>query len=105
MGTAKRWRTTKWHGLDNFECNHCAFSSLDKGAMVNHVRGAHPTEAEGRAPLGVTFVTFASEAAEAFADVHRITGEMMAATEATGQTGYTLGDVRRVAASANIEED
>lgn len=99
--SAPRYKTTKWSGLDNFECLHCPFATLDRGLMIRHVRQRHPTPSESgqheEHPLAR--IDFASDEAAEFA----ITGELLpqdfAAYTHTGKGGYTLADVKRISAA------
>jgi len=34
-------RVTVWAGMRNYECQLCAYASLDVGAMVGHLRAVH----------------------------------------------------------------
>ena len=33
----KRYKITKWKGLDNYECRDCPFATLNKRAMTQHI--------------------------------------------------------------------
>lgn len=94
----KRYRTTKWHGHDNYECNLCGFKVLrDRGRMVAHVRAEHPTDAEGGPVAGpLAGVDFASdEAAEAAAHLGAAGIERLKRSTPTGKHGgYTVADVK-----------
>ena len=104
--TAPRYKTTKWNGLDNFECLHCKFATLDRGLIAQHVRGRHPTAAEsgGHEPHPLASIPFASDEAAELAISAGLVPEDFANHSPTGQTGYVLDDVRRVAASATKED-
>ena len=32
---------TSWAGRENYQCRLCAYATLDRGRMVEHLRGAH----------------------------------------------------------------
>ena len=34
-------RVTVWAGMRNYECQLCAYATLDVGAMVGHLRAVH----------------------------------------------------------------
>lgn len=103
--TAPRYRTTKWSGLDNFECQQCPFSTLDHGLIIRHVRERHPTPAEAghheEHPLAA--IEFASDEAAELAITAGLLPAHFDAYTHTGKGGYTLADVRRIAAARPSE--
>lgn len=106
--TKPRYRTTNWKGYDNYECEHCPYSTLDRGEMVLHVKREHPTPAEGAAheagPLaGIDWAT--DRGAEVASELG-LTAEDFQHHSPTGETGYTVADVRAIAAArTNTEEE
>ena len=105
--TAPRYKTTKWNGFPNFECQHCPFATLDQGVMIRHVRERHPTPAESglveEHPLAR--IEFASDEAAEFAIELGLLPEHFCAYTHTGKGGYTLADVRRIAAARSTGSD
>ncbi len=99
--TAPRYKQTKWSGLDNYECQLCPYATLDYGLMVAHVRETHPTPAElgGQAPHPLASVPFASDEAAELALEAGLGPADFEAHHPTGKSGFTLHDVRRIAAS------
>ena len=35
------YTVTKWHDLDNYECEQCPYATTDLGKMQKHVRDRH----------------------------------------------------------------
>lgn len=96
-----RYKTTSWAGHPNFECLLCPFATLDHGLMIRHVRQRHPTPAESglheEHPLAR--IEFASDEAAELAIEMGLLPEHFATYTHTGKGGYTLADVRRIAAA------
>lgn len=102
--TKPRWKTTKWHGRDNYECTRCGYKTLDRGLMVRHAQSSHPLASEG-AEHELAGVNFASDAALDLALKSGLSRDAMTAHTATGKTGgYTVADVRSAAARTNQED-
>lgn len=92
-----RWTTGAWAGHEQFRCNECSFDTLDRGAMVQHARAAHPRPWEGAEEIDpLEQIQFASPAAEQHARESGMT-EADFTGQPTGITGFTLADVRRFA--------
>lgn len=104
--TAPRYKTTSWAGHPNYECLHCPFATLDQGLMIRHVRERHPTPAESghheEHPL--SGIAFASDEAAELAIEAGMLPQQFAAYTPTGKSGYTLADVRRIAAARPAED-
>lgn len=94
--STKRYRTTKWHHLDNYECTVCPFATLDRGRMVIHVRTEHPTAAEvGEPVLPLAGIDFASDEAAELAATLGLSAEILKRKTPSGKTGgFTVADVR-----------
>jgi hypothetical protein len=56
--TTATYITGEWHGLPNYECSDCPFSSLEEGTVLAHMAQRHPIEPvfEPDAPEPVTTV-------------------------------------------------
>jgi hypothetical protein len=47
-----RWRVGRWGGHANYECERCAFATLDEERMQEHQRARHPQARPPEEPEG-----------------------------------------------------
>ncbi len=103
--TAPRYTEGTWKGIPQWRCGSCKFNTLDHGAMVNHARDNHPTEAElGGTVDDLERVPFASVKAGELARESKLGGLDFHGHEPTGASGFKTDDVRRIAASRTHQE-
>ncbi len=38
---AKKYKKSKWAGLDKFDCNECMFNTLDEEKIIQHIKDYH----------------------------------------------------------------